>query len=123
MKTTLHPTRIQGNRLSSFMDAYLVQRRKRALFDDPEFFDGCNKLSVMVGDRDTTVLLAKLYAEQMIASKERAQDKLPENIPDLMLDYLNELNRKEPELSDWAVHRAAKIIAWECLGNLPARPR
>ncbi len=71
-KTVLHPMRIQGNRLSSFMEAYLVRRGKRTLFDDAEFFEGCRKLSVMVGDRDTTVLLAKLYAEQLIKSKEGA---------------------------------------------------
>jgi len=114
-KTTLHPMRIQGNRLASFMEAYLLQRGKRALFDDAEFFNDCGKLSVMVGDRDTTVLLAKLYAEQMIASKERAEQNLPENIPDLMLRYLNELNRKEGGLEDRAVHSAAETIAWECL--------
>jgi len=114
-KTTLHPMRIQGNRLSSFMEAYLLQRGKRALFDDAEFFNGCGKLSVMVGDRDTTVLLAKLYAEQMIASKEGAGETLPENIPDLMLQYLNELNRREAGLDNPAVHSTAKTIAWECM--------
>jgi HEAT repeat protein len=97
------------------MEAYLVQRGRRALFDDAEFFNGCSKLSVMVGDRDTTVLLAKLYAEQMIASKGRKEENLPQNIPDLMLLYLNELNRKEGGLADRAVHSAAKTIAWECL--------
>ena len=114
-KTTLHPMRIQGNRLSSFMEAYLILCAKRPLFDDAEFFDGCRKLSVMVGDRDATVLLAKLYAEQMIASKDRAEQNMPENIPDLMLQYLNELNRNEGRLDDRAVHSAAKSIAWECL--------
>ena len=126
-KTSLHPLRIRGDRLSSFMDAYFTRRGKRDLFDDPEFFNGCSKLCVMVRDRECTVLLAKLYAEQMIASKERATGEaaeiasegadaeLPETIPDLMLQYLNELNRKEPELDDRSVHAAAKKIAWECL--------
>jgi hypothetical protein len=72
-KTTIHPTRVQGNRLSSFTEAYLGQRGKRALFDDAEFFDDCRKFSAMVGDRNITVLLAKLYAEHMIASKEKAE--------------------------------------------------
>jgi hypothetical protein len=124
-KTTIHPMRIQGNRLASFMEAYLGLRGKRALFDDAEFFEGCRKLSAMVGDRDTTVLLAKLYAEQMIASKEGAGQDLPENIPDLMLQYLNELNRRERRLDDRVVHSAAKTIAWECLREtyrpIPAR--
>ena len=114
-QTTIHPMRIEGNRLASFMEAYLAQRGERALFDDEEYFDDCRKLSVMVGARDTTVLLAKLYAEQMIGSKEGVEETLPENIPDLMLQYLNELNRKEDRLEDRVVHSAAKIIAWECL--------
>jgi hypothetical protein len=92
-KTTLHPMRIDGKRLASFMEAYLQKCGKRELFDDPEFFEACKRLSMMVGERDTTVLLAKLYAEQMIASKEGAGENLPENILDLMLQYLNELNR------------------------------
>jgi HEAT repeat protein len=67
-KTTIKPLRVAGDRLSSFMEAYLTQRGKRNLFDDPEYFDACRRLSLMVGQRNITVLLAKLYAEQMIAS-------------------------------------------------------
>ena len=115
-KTVLHPHRIKGNRLSSFMEAYLNLCGKRALFDDPEFFEGCKRLSTMVGERDTTVLLAKLYAEQMIAVKEgHAREHLPESVPDLMLEYLNRINRRASGMDDRSVHTAAKIIAWECL--------
>jgi hypothetical protein len=115
-KSTLRPLRIQGNRLSSFMDAYLQRRKMREIFDDTEFFDGCKRLSSMVGAREVTVLLAQLYAEQMIASK-RVSDEglLPANIPDLMLQYINELNRHESGFDDRSVHAAAKTIAWECL--------
>ena len=61
-KTVIRPLRVAGNRLSSFMEAYLTQRQKRDLFDDPAFFDACSRLSLMVGKRAITVLLAKLYA-------------------------------------------------------------
>lgn len=89
-KTTIKPLRVEGNRLSSFMEAYLTQRGKRELFDDPEYFDACRKLSLMVGERDITVLLAKLYADQLVAAKEDLEaEDLPDNIPDLMLCYLN----------------------------------
>jgi len=117
IKTVIHPHRIPGNRLSSFMEAYLTRCGKRALFDDAEFFEGCKRLSSMVGERDTTVLLARLYADQIIAAKERqASEDLPENIPDLMLEYLNRINRKNPQKrEDRRVHAAAKTIAWECL--------
>ncbi|MBW4442729.1 MAG: HEAT repeat domain-containing protein [Plectolyngbya sp. WJT66-NPBG17] len=116
-KTTVKPLRIEGNRLSSFLEAYLNQRNKRELFTDPEYFDACSQLSRMVGQRNITVLLAKLYAEQMIAKKEGSEGILPDNIPDLMLSYLNELNRDtaEDEPDNLIVHEDAKIIAWECL--------
>ncbi|UBF29694.1 HEAT repeat domain-containing protein [Kovacikia minuta CCNUW1] len=126
-KTTIRPLRIEGNRLSSFMEAYLTQKGKKQLFTDPEYFDACSQLSRMVGQRNATVLLAKLYAEQMIARKEDEQSKaemqdlaaLPKNIPDLMLSYLNELNRGalENQFDDRTVHQDAKAIAWECLQN------
>ncbi|GET43819.1 HEAT repeat domain-containing protein [Microseira wollei] len=117
-RNSLQPLRIEGNRLSSFMEAYLTQRGKRNLFTDAEFFDACSLLSQMVGQRNITVLLAKLYAEQLIVAKEdTSPDQLPDNIPDLMLSYLNELNRNVTgdKLSDRTVHQEAKTLAWECL--------
>lgn len=117
-KTVIKPLRIEGNRLSSFLEAYLVKCQKRELFTDAEYFDACSQLSKMVGQRNVTVLLAKLYAEQMIAIKSGINDGfLPDNIPDLMLSYLNELNRDhnrhEPE--NRRIHQLSKIVAWECL--------
>jgi hypothetical protein len=120
-KTALKPLRIQSDRLSSFMHDYLMQRGKRDLFDDPEFFEACRQLSIIVGTREITVLLAKLYAEQLITVKEGIDDvNLPENIPDLMLSYVNEVNRGiggvgESRPDDRTVHRVAKATAWECL--------
>jgi HEAT repeat protein len=117
-KTTLKPLRIEGNKLSSFMEAYLMQRGQRDRFTDPEFFEACNRLSLMVGQRQITVLLAKLYAEQLIAAQSQLPDAvLPDTIPSLMLGYLNELNREVAgeKLDDRTVHQAAKAIAWECL--------
>jgi hypothetical protein len=64
-------------------------------------------------------LLAKLYAEQLISAYEMiAGGKLPDNIPDLMLSYLNELNRNvtgDDKLDDRTVQQDAKAIAWKCL--------
>ena len=123
-QTALKPLRIEGNRLSSFMEAYLTRRGKRALFEDTEYFDACRRLSLMVGQRKITVLLAKLFAEQMIAAKEGTGDGyLPDNVPDLMLSYLNELNRGAGanDLDNRAVQADAKVIAWECL-KLSFRP-
>jgi HEAT repeat protein len=117
-KTEIKPLRVRGNRLSTFMETYLTARKRRDLFDDEEFFEACRRLSLIVGDRDITALLAKLYAEQIIAMKEGTTDRdAPENIPELMLSYLNDLCRGarpyDPDIR--VVHRAAKSIAWECL--------
>ncbi|MEA5573332.1 HEAT repeat domain-containing protein, partial [Calothrix sp. UHCC 0171] len=123
-KTIIKPLRIEANKLSSFMEAYLMQRGKRNLFTDQEFFDACTKLSLMVGQRNITVLLAKLYAEKIIANAETLQvnsrqqnNSITETVPNLMLGYLNELNRDVTgeKLNDRTVHQDAKIIAWECL--------
>jgi HEAT repeat protein len=117
-KTAIKPLRIAGNRLSSFMESYLSQRQKRDLFSDTEFFNACIQLSTIAGERNITILLAKLYSDQIIAKKEGTTDgNLPDNIAELMLHYLNQLNRSVTgnKLSNSTVHKDAKIIAWECL--------
>jgi len=116
--TVLRPMRVQGDHLSTFMEAYLVLRNKKVLFSDVEYFDYLRRLSLLVQGRDITVLLAKLYADQVVAVKEGiSRQTLPENVPDLMLDYLNELNVKvgKKRIDDKLMHRAGKIVAWECL--------
>ncbi|MGB3510284.1 MAG: sister chromatid cohesion protein PDS5 [Microcoleaceae cyanobacterium] len=122
VNSTITPLRISGNRLSSFMEAYLTQLGKRQLFTDQDFFASCIQLSTMVGKRDITILLAKLFAEQMILAKSVDFNRdslrnLPTNIPDLILSYLNEINRElgDKKLSDIMVHQDAQAVAWECL--------
>jgi HEAT repeat protein len=118
-KTTLKPMRVEGNRLSSFMEAYLRKLGKRDLFNDEKFFQACSRLSALVGQGNITILLAKLYAEQMVAVEEgTTRDNLPNNIPDLMLYYLNLLNDRVDDtnkLPNSTIHHDLKIIAWECL--------
>ena len=123
-KSVLEPLMVKGGKLSTFMEAYLTKRKKRQLFDDEEYFDGCRKISAMVGERDVTVLFAKLFAEQMIYIKDaevespfEASFKLPDNLPDLMVNYINWLNRnRQPDHPEnRTVLRDAKIVAWECL--------
>ncbi|MDJ0553813.1 MAG: hypothetical protein QNJ68_05095 [Microcoleaceae cyanobacterium MO_207.B10] len=104
------------------MEAYLTQLGKRQLFTDQEFFSGCILLSKMVGKRDITILLAKLFAEQIVLAKvaninQVNQVSLPTNIPDLIFSYLNEINRYlgEKKFSDTMVHQDAETVGWECL--------
>jgi hypothetical protein len=110
--------RIKGNYISSFLMAFLTQPKKRELYEDEEFFEACIRLSRMVGIRNITLLLAKLYADHMIATKEDFTfDQLPSNIPDLMLSYLNWINRQKSEKNPGnpSVQRISKVISWENL--------
>jgi HEAT repeat protein len=116
--TRVEPVRVRGDRLSSFMEAYLQQLGARSLFSDIEYFDACRRLSMIVGQRDTTVLLARLYAELLVVRKSQdssSRTELPANVPDLMFAYLNRLNhdRGPDDPDDLSVHDAARIIAWE----------
>ena len=54
--TLIKPMRVQGDHLSTFMDAYLVQRNKKDLFTDEEYFHDLGTLSKMVREREITVL-------------------------------------------------------------------
>ena len=123
--------RVEGNRLSKFIDGYLEWLGKRDLLEDEEYFEACRQLTRLVGEREITVLLARLYAEQLLAKLEgdTASD-LPENIPELMLSYLNRLNRgvdAGKRRDERAVHLDAQIVAWSCLQQTfqpaPASPR
>jgi HEAT repeat protein len=118
IRTLLEPQRIEGERLTIFMHEYLVERRRRADFNDSEYVENCKRLVEMVGHRDITPLFAKLFAEMMIASKEDSSfEELPDNIPDLMLSYLNWINRNRQaeEPDNLTVQRIARVAAWTCL--------
>src|SRR5262249_47578739 len=108
--TDVRPLRIDSNRLSSFMNAYL-----RTRLADPELFDACRRLAAMMGARSITPLLARMYAEQL-GGEAGSRRRLPENIPDLMLGYISTLsrNRKAEEPDQSTVRRAAELAAWEC---------
>ncbi len=89
--------RIDGKQLSGFIFDYLKQVGKRELFEDRELFDACSQLSDLVEERKTiTILLAKLYAQQLINSKENPRQRLEklDNIPSLILNHVKEMNQK-----------------------------
>lgn len=114
----IEPMRVQRDQLSPFMYAYLAKQGKGNQFRDWELRNAVDSLRVVVGDHDITVLLAKLYADQMIIEKANPTGRqLPSNVPDLMLRYVNALNRNPnaDELGDRNVQKAAKAIAWNCL--------
>ena len=122
-KTIIEMMRVHSSKLAEFLQAYVNKKGKQDLFKtDQELFQACIQLSQLVGERDITVLLAKLYADQLIATEAENNTKnLPDNIPDLMLSYLNQINYQliekglENHLDNLTVHQVAKVIAWECL--------
>jgi HEAT repeat protein len=115
--TDIHPLRIDTNHLSPFINAYLSQAG--VALPDLDVLSACVKLRWLVKDRGITPLLARLYVEALIGfcKADRPLCELPSTVPDLMLAYLNELNRKptDPRIEDATVHRAAKSAAWECM--------
>ena len=119
----LQPQKIEGARLSRFIEPYLEAQGKKDLFeDDEEFLRTCRRLSNMMAAtlQSATALLVKLYIEQVIIVGEQKTFLLPDNIPDLMLEYLCQLNREESidasiRRDNVEIQQHAKRVAWECL--------
>lgn len=105
------------------MNAYL--RQADLALEDENLFEACERLSVMVGKRrGITPLLAELHAKAVV---KLCKDKgylynLPRNIPELMVQYLDDLNSSGgTEIDPLKLHRAAKRAAWESV-PLTLRP-
>ena len=119
-KTTISPLRIPSTLLPTFFKSYASRFGKDASFEENEPLFGAVEFAKIVGNRPITVLLAKQYVKLMIDRKMGFSGEMPENVPDLMLAYLNHLNRPLPGVSSPVVdqrdvHHAAKTIAWECV--------
>jgi HEAT repeat protein len=116
-KHNVSPLRIDVDQLFPFLESYLNAKQKRHLFGDEEYNAARLLLKQMTGEgRNITLLLAKMYADQIIAEKESPTgDEMAKTIPDLMLRYLNEINRNIGELDNRTVQRNCKAVAWECL--------
>jgi HEAT repeat protein len=118
-RSVVEPQGIAGDELSSFLASYLSQRGKRQLFDDATFFESCRQLAALAKPRRLTPLLARLYAELLIARQQgHGSANLPQNLPDLMVAHVIEANRAVPperRRGDLEVLRDAEILAWECV--------
>ncbi|MEH2464910.1 HEAT repeat domain-containing protein [Nostoc sp.] len=121
--TKIKTLRFDGGKLAYFIEQYLKQCDKWELFeeDQEDFLHECAQLARIVGDKKTiTVLLAKLYAERMINAKENVllTERSLDNIPDLIIEHLNKLNRDVERRTSEEYHTLepdAKLIAWKCL--------
>ena len=119
-RSVLRPCRIEDENLYVFLDGYMKERKVPYRFEAGSVSESCLRLTLIVGERDTTPLLARLYADSIAAGMlSGEEERLPEDIPSLMLFYLNDLNRKVEgvgnRLENPLVHKCAQIVAWECL--------
>lgn len=122
------PLRLDTKHLSPFMTTYFSEGGLN--LPDSKVYEACTRLAEMVGaDRGITPLLAKLYAQEFVDASRRGTPtaNLPGTIPDLMLGYLNNLNRDRRPLDpdNPLVHRAVGIAAWHCISGTfrPGRAR
>ena len=117
-KTIVAPQRLDGSCLSFFVERYLERKGKSELFPGRQLHELCGELQTTIADRDITPLLAKLYVDNSVAFREERNGvSKPRNIPDIFLEYLNQLNRAIPtaRLDDAKVHQIAKVVAFECV--------
>jgi hypothetical protein len=116
-KTVIKPLQVEPNRLWLFMSDYLKAKGKQDLFEDDEFAYSY-RLRRITAAQSIPALLACLYIDRIIRDREGAGGILPDSVPQLMLGYLNHLNRSieaPNKRDDLAVQRDAKAIAWACV--------
>ena len=119
--TLLEPQRISKGQSSMFLDYYLIAKNMRQLFDDKrDYVPAVIKLDQIMGiQEDITVLFAKLYIELVIDAKIKGKsiDKISNNIPTIIRDYLNTLNENVDgeRLDNESIYKILRLIAWECL--------
>jgi hypothetical protein len=114
-RSVLQPSPLAGTGIARFLDEYLEQREQRSRFTAADVFEACRHLSEFAGPVGIPLLLAKLYAEQLI--RQRTSD-VPATDIDLFVAYLNELNRsvgRESRRADFEVQRDIETLAWECV--------
>ena len=118
-RTTIEPEGLSEDSLTTFIARYL-ERGKSSLLKGEKFFQLASDLQRLVGAQKVTPLFAKMYIDLFVSSKNGLGGVLPTTIPDLVLEYLNHLNRKitsEARKDDNEVHGLAKLVAYVCVGS------
>lgn len=110
--------------LSDYIEKSIGEAEKEKLFGNTIFDYNSGDLKKLAGEKEISILMAKLYAEQMIAQKQGTiSNDLPNSIPELMIQSIKILHKKTPseDLDFSDVIKVAKIIAYESL-NKDYRP-
>jgi formylglycine-generating enzyme required for sulfatase activity len=149
--TLVQPGRITTENHADFLNRYLPEKQKRegvtVTFNPNDYASSYKDLGEMISLRQAaetkqgqqlgaTILLVTLYADQMIVEKQKrekfgkyyytTQQNLANNVPDLMLNYLDALNNKDasqafpgglmqPQEKTLKLHKIAQVVAWKCL--------
>ncbi len=121
----VEPRRLHDHGVSAFITGYAGHRGKEDwLPRGAAFFEACRQIVSMNSESGvrggTPVLLAKMFADYLIASVEGGEVSAasPQNVPELMLVYMNVLNRgvlATARLDNGSVQKAAKVAAWQCI--------
>lgn len=119
-KNIIKPLKINKEQLLRFIFPYLQERglENSGLLNDDNLENIRERLSDIIGNREITVLLAKLYMELIIAEKVGTTgDDLPKNIPDLMIEYVKTIHKQSGASGyNWDdVLKACQIVAWRCV--------
>lgn len=111
-----------GGMVTDFLEKYIEEsigkEEKEKLFEKNLFDYNSGDLKKLTGEKEISVLMAKLYAEQMIAQKQGTiNGDLPNNVLELMITSIKILHEKEiyKRLEFSQVVRVSKIVANESL--------
>jgi tRNA A37 threonylcarbamoyladenosine biosynthesis protein TsaE len=117
----LRPQRVDAEHIIEFLSGLLNAAGIRDRVTDTEFLEASTKLKALVGHRAVTLLLVRLFADQLVDRVRGALDNhLPRTIPELMLAYINRVNSSisDEERCDVAVvQRDAMVVARMCIGD------
>ncbi|MEB3212798.1 MAG: SUMF1/EgtB/PvdO family nonheme iron enzyme [Leptolyngbyaceae bacterium] len=115
-KTLLEPRQFNANSLIPFISVYLKKKYPNDRFADYEYDEIRNRLQRMAGERNITVLLARLFIDFCVKEWGQGSGELiPDSVPKLMLRYLKQLNQITGKRDDLEVWKDATVVAWECL--------
>lgn len=137
-RSILKPQRIGGGDLFDFIKSYVDKyfenlknnNKQNFHIDFQEYNIARRRLEEMTIRRQVTVLLAVLYAKLMIRDSNRDLEKkiyeeyskrLPDNVRDLMLEYINMLNERVSEQKNDVI-KTARIIGLSCINSNNYQP-
>ncbi len=117
---TVRPQRVNRAQLLPFVIAYLEHNGAYSDFAEDSEVDLLQRLKLLVGQREITMLVARMFLDSEIgAARGETDSDQPANVPELMAHYISWLNRKldgEP-LPDPALLECAQKLAWRCLSD------